>query len=609
MSTAEHDNTSLDPAKVADATLDALFLMRVERTPDAPAYRAFYRDAGEWRSYNWRETALQVGRWQQALREEGLQEGDRVALNLRNSPEWVHFEQAALGLGLVVVPLYTDDRADNLAYILEETDARLLLIQDIGRWRRVADTITEEALPHLERIIALEGEDDGSEPRLRSAAQWLPQEGSLPQHRPGKPEELATIVFTSGTSGRPKGVMLSHRNIIRQTIATSDRAGLDSRDRLLSFLPLAHMYERSGGYYLPMIVGAEICYARSVAQLSNDLLEQQPSAFFTVPRIFERIQTKLDEQLSQASPVKRGLFKLAVNAGWRRFRYQKGHASWHPLILLAPLMQRLVGDKVLAKFGGRLRFVGSGGAPLSATIARTFVGLGVPIFQGYGMTEASPVICGNRDEDNDPLTIGPALEGVEIKLGQNNELLTRSPCVMMGYWNNHAATAQAIDKEGWLHTGDQAEIGPRGHVRITGRIKDIIVLSNGEKVPPADMELAICAEPLFEQAVVVGEGQAYLSALLVLNGEQWPAFAQECGVDPLDEASLQQKKVVSRVLKMLAERLHEFPGYAKVRRVYLTLEPWTIDNGLLTPTLKVKRPRVLEQFKAEVERLYNDGGA
>ncbi len=578
------------------ATLDQLFRLRCQRSPDAPAYRGFEAAAKTWRDWSWRETAREVGRWQAALSAEGLNPGDRIALSLRNCPQWVHFEQAALGLGLVVVPLYADDRADNIAYILEETAARLLLVQDEGRLRRMRAEL--EALPHLRRVVVLEDELDGGD--------WLPagEAFALNVREEVDPDALATIVFTSGTVGRPKGVMLSHRNLISQVFATRERSGLHSADRLLSFLPLAHMYERSGGYYLPMLVGAEICYARSIALLSNDLQEQRPTAFFTVPRIFERIQAKLDEQLEKAGALRRGLFRLAVNAGWRRFRYRKGLAGWHPLILLAPRTHRLVGDKVLAKFGGRLRFVGSGGAPLSASIARTFVGLGLPIFQGYGMTEASPVICGNRDLDNDPLTIGHPLEGVEIRLGENDELLTRGESVMLGYWNNHAATAETIDAEGWLHTGDQAAIAPSGHVRITGRIKDIIVLSNGEKVPPADMELAIAADPLFEQVMVIGEGRPYLAALAVLNGELWPAFAQQCGVDPLAPESPADKRVVKAALARIACQLHAFPGYAKVRRLGLTLEPWSVDNGLLTPTLKVKRPKVLEHYRGRLESLY-----
>ncbi len=599
-----NDNNHLDIGTGRSLTLDNLFLQRVTCTPDNIAYRYYDKGSESWSSYSWHETAQQVGRWQQALLQEGLEQGDRVALNLRNSPEWVHFEQAALGLGLVVVPLYTDDRPDNLAYILEETDAKLLLIQDIGRWHRVAETLTEDALPHLRRIIALDGMCQDEDPRLQCASQWLTAEPCAPQQHQGDPSELATIVFTSGTAGRPKGVMLSHTNIIINALGAYHCVSLNENDRFLSFLPLAHMLERMAGYYLPMLAGSEVVFARSINLLATDLLEQQPTVLISVPRIYERVQAKIDEQLSSSSFLRRALFSLALEAGWRKFEYQQGRRGWSPYLLIAPLTQRLVGDKLMAKFGGRMRFAISGGAPLTQNIARTFIASGLTLLQGYGLTEASPVIGVNRPEDNIPDTIGLPLEEVEVRLGPHDELQIHGPNVMLGYWNNHAATAQIIDHDGWLHTGDQVSIDPQGHIRITGRLKDIIVLSNGEKVPPSDMEQAIIAAPLFEQAMVIGEGKPYLAALLVLNGEAWPAFAQECGVDPLAAGSLHDKKVTSRINKILASQLHEFPGYAKIRRVHLTLEPWTIENGLLTPTMKVKRLQVMEHLQTEVEALF-----
>lgn len=586
-------------------TLDGLFRARVAASPQAPAYRYFDTAQKAWINLNWQQMGQQAARWQAGLAALGLQAGDRVALALRNSPQWVMFEQAAIGLGLVVIPLYTDDRADNIAFILEDAGVKLLLLPDAARWRRIAPALEQNQT--LQKVILLNGEGDEEDPRLLYSETLLSTGEAPPQGLPRDPQALATIVYTSGTTGRPKGVMLSHRNILSNTIASRARAPLDDSDRLLSFLPLAHMYERTGGYYLAMLVGAEVCYARSIALLNSDLQEQRPTAFFSVPRIFERVQAKLDDQLSKASPLKRALFRLAVNAGWQRFKYQQGHASWHPLQLIAPLTQRLVGDKVLAKLGGRLRFVGTGGAPLSTTIARTFIGLGVPLFQGYGMTEASPVICGNVPGANDPETIGPALDGFEIKLGENDELLARGPSIMLGYWNRPEATAEVIDNEGWLHTGDQAAIDTRGYVRITGRIKDIIVLSNGEKIPPTDMELAISANPLFEQVMVIGEGRPYLAALIVLNREHWIGLAKEYGLDSESKAALQDRALHKRVLNLVAEQLRDFPGYARIRRVYLTLEPWVMEDDLLTPTLKIKRAKVMEHLKQEIEQLYNNG--
>lgn len=258
---------------------------------------------------------------------------------------------------------------------------------------------------------------------------------------------------------------------------------------------------------------------------------------------------------------------------------------------------------MLDKLGGRLRIAVSGGAALPFPVARLFIGLGVPILQGYGLTETSPVLSVNLPEDNEPASVGVPLRGTELRIGENDELLARGPGVMLGYWNNHVATAQMIDADGWLHTGDQARID-NGHVYITGRIKDILVLSNGEKVPPGDMESAICLDPLIDQALVVGEGRAYLGALLVLNPDHWFGLARQLGLDPFDPASLDDEHLHARLLKRVRQQLHAFPGWAKIRRLALFLEPWTVDNGLQTPTLKLKRGVVLERFREAVEGLY-----
>jgi long-chain acyl-CoA synthetase len=258
---------------------------------------------------------------------------------------------------------------------------------------------------------------------------------------------------------------------------------------------------------------------------------------------------------------------------------------------------------VTAKLGGRLRMSVSGGAALSKPVAQIFIGLGVPILQGYGLTETSPVISVNLPEDNEPGSVGVPLNGVQARIGDDEELLVKTPGMMRGYWNNHAATAEIIDSDGWLHTGDQARID-KGHIYITGRIKDILVLSNGEKVPPMDMELAISLVPAIEQVLVIGEGESFLAAIVVLNAQDWPQLAARLKLDADSADALQSEKLQSFLLKEIRGHLKDFPGYAKVRRVIPTLDPWTVDNGLLTPTLKVKRARVLKKFADEIKALY-----
>ena len=591
-------------------TLDGLMVERVRRTPDITAYRSFDADTKTWRDTSWKEVGQEISRWHAAMEAEQLLPGDRVAVHLHNSKEWVCFDQAALACGLVIVPLYTDDRPDNIAYIMSDSAVKLLLVHDAAIWKRLAPALA--GLEDLQRVLILHSSKASSpaevlrDERVRFVSDWLPQQGGPMQKREGDPHALASIVYTSGTTGRPKGVMLSHYNML--SIAHSALTMIDvyQEDLFLSFLPLSHTLERTAGYYLPVMSGSAVAYARSVAQLATDLQNIRPTVMIAVPRIFEKVFARIQAQMSKQSGLKRALFNKTIDVGWHRFQRQQKTAGWHPRLLLWPLLRKLVAEKVTAKLGGRLRMAVSGGAPLPLPVAKTFISLGVPILQGYGLTETSPVISVNVPEDNEPGSVGIALNGVETRVGEDDELLVKTPGMMQGYWNNHAATAEIIDADGWLHTGDQVRIED-GHIYITGRIKDILVLSNGEKVPPMDMELALSLLPVIEQALVIGEGESFLSAILVLEPEEWPAFAKSCGLDADAEGSLDDEKMKAKLVKMIRPTLKGFPGYAKVRRVIVTLEPWAIDNGLLTPTLKIKRARVLEKYADEISALYANG--
>lgn len=591
----------------ADAvtTLPGLFRERVKRTPQHIAYKYFDREQQDWQALTWAEMATQVARWQAALAQENLAPGDKVAIMLRNSPQWVMFDQAALGLGLITVPLYTDDRPDNVAYIIKEAEVKLLLIDGSHQWKRLY-TVREE-LSSLTRIIYVQPFETNElyDERLRELEKWLPtgEVGEL-RAEESAPQELASIVYTSGTTGRPKGVMLSHDNILTNALAASVCIPFWLDDLFLSFLPLSHMFERTAGYYLPMIIGATVAYARSIQQLAVDLTTLRPTILISVPRIYEQVYVKIQGQLEKKSKLAQTLFNLAVAVGWRRFQYQQGRASWHPQLLLWPLLQRLVAKSLLDKLGGRLRLAISGGAALPPTVAKVFIGLGLNLLQGYGLTETSPVICVNRPDQNIPQSIGLVLPNIEVKLGENDELLSKSRCVMMGYWQNPTATQAVIDADDWFHTGDQARQDEQGHLYITGRLKDIIVLGNGEKVPPGDMEMNIITDSLFAQVMIVGEGRPFISAVVVLNPELWPQFAQQYQLDPTDPASLQAKPIHQAILARLAKLTKDFPGYAQIRRITLLLDPWTTDNGLLTPTLKMKRPKITEHYQQQIEQMY-----
>ncbi len=593
-----HTTDIIDPQ--AAGTLPGLFRERVRRSATACAYRRFNPEEG-WREISWIEVRDLAARWQGGLQQEKLKPGDRVAVMLKNCLEWVLFDLASLGLGLVTVPLFANDRPQNFAFILEQTGARLLLIGGIEQWRRIEGV--DARMSGIERIVSLQQTcEENSDPRLIELASWLPAQAGEYAVYPSAPGSLATIVYTSGTTGTPKGVMLSHANLLGNAFAGLQRIPVYPDDVFLSFLPLSHTLERTVGYYVPMMSGACVAHVRSIDKLPEDLLEVRPTVLNSVPRIYERVHKKIMAGLENR-PLIRRVFFLAVNTGWKRFLHLQGRTGCTPQLMLWPLLKKYVADRVAKGFGGQLRVAISGGAPLAPPISRVFIGLGVNLLQGYGLTETSPVVSVNTPEDNLPSTVGKPLPGIEAAITPGGELLVRGPNVMLGYWRNDAAAAAVIDDGGWFHTGDLARIDADGHITITGRLKEIIVLSTGEKIPPEDLEIAITVNPLFEQAMVVGEGHPYLAALVTLNGAEWEKLAGELHLAP-GERTLADQQVEEVLLTEIARRLVRFPGYAQVRRVHATLSPWNVEDGLITSTLKLRRRELLETYAQEVASLY-----
>ncbi|MCZ8251430.1 MAG: AMP-binding protein [Hylemonella sp.] len=602
-------------------TLPELLAWRATRSPQGEAYREYEAGSRQWRSLCWRDVQTLVGQWQAALASSGVGRGARVAILLPNGLQAMSIDQATLAQGAVPVPLHAIDNPGSIAYILSDCEASLLLVSQAEQWQKIRAVGTP--LPALRTVVVagaargeLPGTADAEDVRLIGLSDWLgAAQADVALAPPPGPEDLAAIVYTSGTTGKPKGVMLTHRNVISNVQAVLARIQPLESDVFLSFLPLSHTFERTAGYYLPIAAGSCVAYARSVAQLGEDLQTVRPTVLISVPRIYERVHAKLLETLS-ATPWKLQLLEAAQATGWRRFRAaqglsipaaDEGAATGLWRLLPWPLLRALVARPLLARFGGRVRVAVSGGAPLSPAIARCFLGLGLPLLQGYGMTETSPVLAVNLLDDNDPATVGRALPGVETRIGENRELQVRAPSVMKGYWKRADDTARILDAQGWLATGDQAEIVD-GRIRILGRIKEIIVTSTGEKVPPGDLELAITADPLFEQAFVVGEQRPFIACVAVLQREEWQRLADDLGVDAQNEASLADARVIKAALTRIEQATASFARYAVPRALCLTLTPWTIENGFMTPTLKLKRNNLMAHFNADIEALYQKPG-
>ena len=594
------DHAPSNDAWVSAATLDALLRARVRRSGDALAYTQFNFNSKEWQNFSWSQVATLIDRWRYAMQASGLQQGDRVAICHRNSVEWVAFDQAAYCLGLVVVPLYVSDRASNTAYVIGHSGAKLVVFSNHYIWQQVAQA--GEDIACAQTVVVMQGE---SQDGVINVDDWLPDHAPHCQQGVAEPDDLASVVYTSGTTGRPKGVMLSHRNMLSNAYNSLCSVAITPQDRLLSFLPLSHTFERTVGYYAAIIGGGHVIYNRSIPEIANDLQFAQPTLMITVPRIFERVSNQIYTSVRNMSALKRWLFNQALRVGWRHFEHQQGMARWHPSLLFATLLDALVAKNVRARLGGQLKMAVVGGAPLSQDIAKTFIALGVPLLQGYGLTEFSPVVGTNTLDNNRPDSIGLPLRGVAVKLIENDELCVQGESVMLGYWNNQKATDACIlqDASGrWLRTGDRAAIDAQGYVRIIGRIKDILVLANGEKVPPSDIEATIMRDTLFEQVLLVGEGRAFLALLVVLNAEQWAELAAQ---NAWTDEQLLTPKVKKVLLARIAKQMVGFPGYARIRSVHPVLDEWTVESGLLTPTLKLKRAKIIATYDDEITAMYD----
>jgi len=580
-------------------SIPGLFAERVKRTPDGDAY--LYHAAGVWHTLSWGQFGQKLSRWRKAFAAEGVAAGERVAIRLGNCVEWVLYDQAAMGRGLVVVPVYAEDRADNIAYIIEQT------VESVEQWAEIKSEA--DGLNSLQRVVVLQKpavKQQWADDLVIHIDEWLDRGNDAENAMVAvSKDQLATIVFTSGTTGKPKGVMLSHKNIMYNAYAGLQSIAVFPRDRMLSFLPLSHMFERTIGCYFNVIAGSSVAFNRSIPELLDDMAEVRPTILITVPRIFERAYSRIKTQVDEGSAIKKWLFEKAVKTGWQRFETSQGRADWTVAQVFAPLLDKLVGTKVRQRFGGNLRFVVSGGAPLAAKISKVFVSLGIDILQGYGLTESSPVLTVNTLARNKPDSIGLPLIGTELRIADNGELQAKGSAVMMGYWRNQEATEATMTEDGWLMTGDVASISAEGYISITGRIKEIIVMANGEKVPPADMESAICDEPVFEQAMIVGEGKPYLSAIIVLNKQNWQRLAAIKGFSTSGKAVESDPEAQEWVHSRVTELVDNFPGYANIHKVTLSFEPWTVEDGALTPTLKLKRPVLRQRFAADIDDMYS----
>ncbi|ASQ90580.1 AMP-dependent synthetase [Prosthecochloris sp. GSB1] len=543
------------------------------------------------------------------LKHKGIVTKDRIAILSENRPGWYLADMAILGIGAIDVPLYPSLPPNQIEYILKDSGCRAIVVSSMLQLGKVLSVW--QNLPDLEFVVALNRLEETVEGVVEVAEakeigrKILKNEPDFVSYAMVRPDDTATIIYTSGTTGLPKGVMLSHRNICENVKSCSSIIRLDESDRSLSFLPLSHAYERTGGYYLLFACGAQIYLAESIETISMNLVEAKPTIVFTVPRLFDRIRANILKQIAQQSPVKQKIFQWALETGLIfHKKLEKGKPS--PLqIARHALAQRLVYSKIQQRFGEHLRYFVSGGAALPRKIGEFYQALGITILEGYGLTETSPVTNVNRPENVKFGTVGKVVDNVEIKIEADGEILFRGPNIMQGYWNDTKATREVI-RDGWFHTGDIGELDEEGRLRITDRKKHIIVTSGGKNIAPLPIEQLISESKYVDQVMVVGEKKPFLMALIVPNFPELESFAEEEQITFGSRKELISDKKILGVYESLVRNIsRKLATHEKVRKFMLTEEPFTIENGYLTPTLKLKRKAISTAFDTEIEEVYN----
>ncbi len=594
-------------------TLPELLVNAVASFGDKEGYRYFDHQKSQWVSVTWKEFHARVMRWRKAFAAMGLQRGDRVSMLLVNSLDALTFDQAALANALVPVPLHSIDTPDSSAYILSDSGSKFLVTTTRARWNAIAAT-TSSDISAIEQVVFTTEDEEGMTGNTPycSAESWLTKAADFPEENlPAGPEEtdLAAIIYTSGTTGRPKGVMLTHKAILSNVLDTHDRYPLTADDVTLSYLPLSHSFERTATYYNSIICGTTLVFSRGAMSLLDDFRDVHPTKMCSVPRVFEQFFTKLQVQIANSDEEEKRIAQGVLAAGWRQFARRndipvEGNFSEAEDQAFLDEHFEAVARPILDMFGGRLQRVIIGGAALNYSVAKFFCALGINTTQGYGLTEYCPIISISHCEGNHPETVGLPIRNCEVRAGANDELQVRGPSVMSGYWNKPKETAETFTPDGWLKTGDQVDLSDGGRVRIKGRIKEIVVTSTGEKISPVDLEFAIQEDHIFDQVMIVGEARPYITALVVVNDQLFTQLCEEIGVDPNAGNHNSNRDLRARLVKRIRQAAKHFPQYGVPRNIYILRERWTAENGLLTPTMKMRRRQILERFADEVESLY-----
>ena len=590
-------------AGVSSSLVEALY-RNVERFPGKTAL--VKKSGGKWRTLSYAELYARVERFAAGLAGLGVGEGSRVALMSKNRPKWAISDFAVQSLGAALVPVYPTLEPGQVAHILKDSGSRILIVEDAELLERVRSV--RDAVPELRSIVVMDDSfTDVEEGLLRfggveTAGEESPLEGWEAGWRAITREDVATIIYTSGTTGLPKGVVLTHGNFLSNLGGILEALPIHAEDIFLSLLPLSHVFERTSGQFLALTVGATTYYAESIEKVPENLREVRPTVALSVPRLYEKMYDRVQARIRESSPLRRKLFNAAVEAGKEKYRIEReGEIPGPVLRARLRLYDRLVFGKIKELLGGRLRFFFSGGAKLNPEVGEFFYAARVRICEGYGLTETSPVISCNRPDSIRFGTVGLPLENLEVKISGDGEILVRGPGVMRGYLDNEEATAEVFTEDGFFRTGDIGEFDEAGYLKVTDRAKNLMVLSTGKNVAPQPIEVALAAAQHISQAVLLGDGRKYVSALVVPDYE---TVRKTLSTGAPDEELAEDTQVREIVQKDIEAATREFAPYERPKRFALLPRELNQEAGELTPTLKVRLGPVKERYGEVIEKLY-----
>ena len=576
-----------------EKTIAEQFALTAERFSGKTALK--FKFQGAYINVSFAELKNRVDILAKAFLELGIAQGDKVAILSENRTEWVRADLAALTLGAVSVPIHTTLSPKIIKHILNDSQARVILVAKQEQFNKLMLVINE--LPKLQTVIYIQLDqpvNNLGEKKLMSLDEVmeLGEKSAKKIEVKVSPDDVASIVYTSGTTALPKGVMLSHRNFLFNAEAAVKAVPVTAKDTLLSFLPLSHVLERTAGYYAPLILrGCTIAYAENLKTLKQNLKEIKPTILVSVPRIFEKIHDGIWDKINQGSQFKKKIFLWALKQNQGRFLYR--------------LADVLVFRKIRSAFGGRFRFTISGGATLNHKLAKFFDKIGIKIVEGYGLTETSPVVCVNRLENIKFGTVGQALNGVEIKIAPDKEILVRGPLVMKGYHQNEKATREAIDADGWFYTGDLGFLNSEGFLVIIGRKKEMISLSNGKIVWPEQLEVILNDDRFINQAMVYGNNKSYVTALVVPDWPEVNLHLKEIGLVSREPDQLVNDQNLKAYILQRVEKINEqFADWEKVRKIALAAREFSAERDEVTPSLKLRRNVIGEHYQKQIQGLY-----